>query len=413
MTDPARIFPRDPRAFMRDPDPIEAAMAAGCPVIEIPRMGVFMVGGHAAVIEAARSPERFATELRSLDHDTALDGEPDIPRLLRSTGEAHYRVRRMVEDCARLDDLPAWETPFAEAAAALADAVRPGETVDMAPAAERFAYGLLMRMIGLPHDDPAQYPQLMAWFRAIEIRFTQMASRGLMAESAAALPGYYAFLSDLIARRRQAPQDDLISRLAAARWQPDGEDAARPLTEWEIIGVTRQLMAAGANSVRSQLLNCLLLLAESPGLLARLQAEPALLPNFIEESLRLMSSVPGMWRVSACPMQFHGVDIPEGRPVQLRYKAAGLDPELFPDPLALKLDRPRTPGHLAFGYGIHNCLGRDWARAELLSALTALTARIGTMRLGCDRSDLEWLPDFAIRGLRGLPLEFGPLEFRP
>ncbi|GAB5389508.1 MAG: hypothetical protein Alpg2KO_24760 [Alphaproteobacteria bacterium] len=405
-----QVFPRDPRDFIADPVPVEHEMATACPVIEIPRLNMVMIGGYDQVVEAAKDNIRFVTALPSLDHARSAQDRKSrgldrpFPRLLLAWGQDHYFTRRMVDACSTLDDREHWQPIFTEAAAeAFADLPR-GSVVDLAPASERIAYGMLMAALGLDWADEPERAQIMDWFHAIEISFSHFGNRKQRMAAADALLDYYDWLEALIQRRRDDPQRDIISNLVSGDWQLHDEPAPRPLTDWEVTGLIRQLMLAGANSVRSQLLNCVLELCRDPALQSQLRADPALIPPFVEECLRLRSSVPGMWRSSATEFSFYDVPVQDGQLVQLRYKATGLDPDKFPDPYRIRLDRPKTPRHLAFGYGIHNCLGKDFARHQLGIALAGLLSKTQQITLGCEEADLRWLPSLAIHGVYELPV---------
>jgi cytochrome P450 len=182
------------------------------------------------------------------------------------------------------------------------------------------------------------------------------------------------FVAEARARRAE-PLEDLISDLVRAN---DGDDA---LTESEIAAVCALLLAAGNVTTTNVLGNLLGSLADDPALYARVRADRALVPNVVEESLRLESPVQWMHRHTLREVQLGGATIPAGAPVILYFGAANRDPAAYPDPERFDLAN-RASRHAAFGYGIHFCLGAPLARLEVVLALNAILDRFASVRRG-------------------------------
>ncbi len=396
--EPSGGFPRDPRVFIRDPVPTECELAAGSGVLEVPRLGVFLIGGYDALVEAARNTAIFRSDLRSLDDQEALRGQ-DIPRLLRSDGENHLRVRQMVERAAGLADGETWSQSLHQRLQHLLGQVSAGRVLDLAPVFKDFSYGMIIDLIGFTPGSTAQHRQLIAWFEAIELLFSHSASRQRLASASAQLPSFYAFLERQLAHQRAAPTATLLGRLC---------QVSPALSDWEITGIVRQIMASGANTVRSQLLNLMLLLIDHPVLWERLKEDPAQVGSLVWEGLRLNSAVGGMWRRTGQAVCLGGHEIPRDTLVQMRFRAAGFDPSRFPDPTAVRLDRGGRPAHLAFGYGIHNCMGRSLALAQMRAVISAMTQRFGGIRLAIPRDRIQWINDISLRGPLALPVMLSP-----
>jgi cytochrome P450 len=147
----------------------------------------------------------------------------------------------------------------------------------------------------------------------------------------------------------------------------------------------------------------LLLLAQQPGLAPRLRAEPALQKRFIEETLRLRAPVQGLFRITTRDREFGGVRLPARTRVCLRLGAANRDPARYPAGDTPRLDEPAAP-HLAFGAGIHHCIGAPLARRELGIALAALLARFGRFEQPVGAPPPAWSRSVMTRGLLSLPL---------
>jgi nocardicin N-oxygenase len=207
------------------------------------------------------------------------------------------------------------------------------------------------------------------------------------------------YLSDLIELRRAEPRDDLISVLVHAR------DADNRLSEQELVTLCGTLLGAGYENVANAIANCTLLLTERPARLARLHAEPRLVPAAVEEMLRYTMSGMGVShaRIATEDVVVADVLVREGDAVFASLPAANHDPEVFPDPDRVDFDRP-SANHLAFGHGPHTCLGAQLARLELVVALTALTRALPGLRLAVPVDDVRWKAGLTVRGPVALPV---------
>jgi hypothetical protein len=195
-----------------------------------------------------------------------------------------------------------------------------------------------------------------------------------------------AYFADHLARRRRDGGDDLVASLAAAE-----------LPEEEQIGISFLLFEAGNSTTKSLLANALLLLGEHPVERAWLAANLDAMPGAIEEILRFESPVQNMGRVSTAPVELYGETIPAGARVLLVIGAANRDPRVFPDPDVFDLARaPRRT--LAFGEGIHHCLGAPLARLEARVALRLFLERVASHEV----LELERFHDVTQRNLKRL-----------
>ena len=178
------------------------------------------------------------------------------------------------------------------------------------------------------------------------------------------------YFGRLIAQRRAEPRDDLISHLISA--EVDGQR----LTEIELIGFCVLLLVAGNETTTNLLGNAILCFDERPEVYERLRAQPSLIPSAIEEVLRYRSPVQSMFRAATGETEIGGAVTHPGQPVVAWIGSANRDEAQFPN--AEVFDIERTPNrHIAFGYGIHFCLGAPLARLEARLALEALTTRFG------------------------------------
>ncbi len=283
------------------------------------------------------------------------------------------------------------------AAGRIMDALAAEREVDVMKAlAFRLPVDVIGELIGVPAADREQFRPIVGDVAAsLEIGVTE--EQIDQAEAAmAVMEGYF---RELIEKRRSEPSDDLTSALIAAR---DGEDA---LTEDELVATLILLFAAGFETTTNLIGNGLLALLRHPDQLARLRAEPELIPSAVEEILRFESPVQVDARVAFEPVEIDGHLIEEGDFVIAFLGAANRDPAQFPDPDTFDVGRdPNYP--LSFAAGIHHCLGANLARLEGRVVLESLLSRFSNWELLDDEP--QWRNRLILRGLERLPVRFTP-----
>jgi cytochrome P450 len=219
-------------------------------------------------------------------------------------------------------------------------------------------------------------------------------------EIMAALIELFAYFGRLIAVKRSQPTNDLTSALIAAR-----DDADR-LSEDELTVLCCTLLIGGHETTANQINLSLLLLRDHPAELAKLRADPSLIPSAVEELLRF-SRLGGLApaRVTTEDADIGGVTIPAGEEVIPLFATANRDPSVFPDPERFDVSRDAA-NHLSFGAGVHHCVGAQLARVELQEAFRGLIGRLPGLRLAVPASELEFKPGMAIHSLRELPVRW-------
>ncbi len=213
-----------------------------------------------------------------------------------------------------------------------------------------------------------------------------------------------AMLRALVETKRIDPGDDLVSDLISAR---DGEER---LDTQELLSTIFQLIVAGHDTTASLIGNSLVALFRNPAQLAELRADPTKIPKAVEEFLRYDAPVPhSTFRYTTEPLTLGGVAIPAGEQVIICLAAANRDTERYADPETLDVER-NGARHLAFGHGIHHCLGAPLARMEGQLALGSLIRRFPELALAVPATDLHWGhgDGLVLRGLSELPVIPGP-----
>jgi cytochrome P450 len=252
---------------------------------------------------------------------------------------------------------------------------------------------VICQMLGVPAEDTGQFH---AWSDTVMADWQRDSD-----EIMTALAELYGYFGRLIESKRAQPADDLISALIAAR-----DDADR-LSEEELTVMCCTLLIGGHETTANQINLSLLLLFDHPGEVAKLRADPGLIPGAVEELLRC-SRLGGLApaRVTTEDAEIGGVTIPAGEQVIPLFGTANRDSSVFADPDRFDVTRDAA-NHLSFGAGVHHCLGAQLARVELQEAFRGLIGRLPGLRLAVPASELEFKPGMAIHSLRELPVLWG------
>jgi cytochrome P450 len=295
--------------------------------------------------------DRLPTQLRDGLYRGMLNADPPD----------HTRLRKLVTAAFTRRTVEGLEPQIHAFTAALLDELAGKETVDLLTG---FAYPLPIRvigtMLGVPESDQDKFqawtPQLVAPFVVGYDAF------------AAAAAEFLEFIRGLIAAKRSAPGDDLLSGLIAAR------DGADQLSEEELTSTAYVLVVAGYETTANLIANGTVALLDHPDQLAALQADPDLWPSAVEELIRYDGPVQAsLGYYAQADVELSGEKIPAGSVVFAGLLAANRDPAKFPD--ADELDVRRKAAHVGFGHGIHHCLGAPLARLEARIALHSLFTR--------------------------------------
>ena len=259
-----------------------------------------------------------------------------------------------------------------------------------------FAFPLPMTVIcellGIPDDDREEFK---TWSQVI------LSSTATFDEYRAAGGAMYAYFTRLLADKRAAPADDLLSALITAR------DSGDSLDEPELLAMIFLLLVAGHETTVNLIATGTLALLTHPSEFSRLRSDPSLLPGAVEELLRFANPLNHATdRYAPEPLEVGGVLIPAGEPVLVVTSSANRDPARFPDPDRLDVGRDAS-GHVAFGHGIHYCVGAPLARLEGEIAFGALLARFPGLSLAVEPAALRWRPSSLIHGLETLPVRLG------
>ncbi|XYH98372.1 cytochrome P450 [Sorangium sp. So ce1128] len=384
-----------PDEMRRDPYPLYDQMRSGSPVLHVAPLDLWMIFDYEGVKRAQTDHEAFSSVV------TPPTGKaPDW--IVFSDPPRHTKLRAIVLRAFTPRSVAALEPRVRELSRELLDErIERGEMDLAADYAGPLPTMVIAEMIGIPLEDRAR---LLRWSEVIvnlshAVSGAEEAARA-MSEHAAAKEEMRGYLADLLGARRRAPKDDLLTRLVEA--EVDGER----LTEGEILDLFQLLLAAGTETTTNLIDNAILCFIESPGELSRLRGAPELLPSAIEEVLRYRSPVQMVYREARRDVALHGQVIPAGKLVLPVIGSANRDPQQFREPGRFDIARDPNP-HVAFGHGIHFCIGASLARLEARIALSDLLWRLRGIELA---SKEPWEPRKAlnVHGPARLPICFEP-----
>ncbi|OBH05663.1 hypothetical protein A5696_26090 [Mycobacterium sp. E2699] len=388
---------------LENPYPIYSVIRTVRPVLEVPvpdyaGPGMWMLTRYRDVHSVLRDPRFSVERLRAPLMRENLDRMPEFLRqsatgrrsMLVMDPPDHTRVRKLVNKAFTPKRIAALRGHVEAIVRELVDEAHAKGIFDLIhDLAEPLPAIVIAELLGVPVEDHRQF---RSWSSAMinGVGSTSAEARATGAEAARQI---FDYLADIIAARRRAPREDLISAMIAAQEERDA------LTDAELLATGNLLLLAGHETTTNLIGNGTLALLREPDQWTRLCNDRALLPTAIEELLRYDGPVQATVRVALEDVAIDDQVIPEGALVLVSIGSANHDPDMFDDPDQLHLARNPNP-HLAFGFGTHFCLGAPLARLEAQLAFDALTKRFPGLSL------VEDLPVYranpVLRGLTSL-----------
>jgi cytochrome P450 len=383
-----------------DPYPLFAELRERAPVKQLEPNGWWVVSRYEDVVYAFKHPEllengRTMTIYWSSSDERLREDSPINNKATMAFADppAHTRIRKLLM------------TAFVpRAVARLEDRIRAitNEYIDQILAKDEFdlmadlavplPITLIAEVLGV---DPSLRADFKRWSDASMVMTQGTLTDAEVDAILASRREFRAFFQDIIRDRRARPREDMISDLCQA--DVDGDR----LTSEEVHGLAMILLTAGGQTTTHMIGNGMNALLDHPELLQEIRANPALIPSFVEESLRYEGPSKMMPRYTTQEVTIRGVTIPPDQIVIALLASANRDPAQFPDPDRFDITREQR-GHLGFGHGIHFCSGAPLARMEGRIAFEELLRRIPSFSRN---GKSEWLPYLGLRGLRQLPLK--------
>lgn len=387
----------DAPGFLDDPYPVYHALREYDPVYLSPWGDWYLT--RYSDVAGVLTDKRFRRQSPSGTNPITGEDRPPTPidRMLSSwmvfiDPPAHTRLRRLVGRAFTPALIEGRRKEIEAIANRLLDDALAGDEFDLI---NDFAYPfpvmVVSRILGVP---AAAYDRLKDWSGqltgALDTGEAEQLATGIDATR-----DLMAYMADLIAERRRQPREDLISAMMLGSEKDDA------LSEEELLANCVFLLWAGHETTKNLIGNGILALSRNPEQMARLMTEPGLAPSAVDELLRYESPIQKIGRWTGEPVELGGKTIPPGQYVVGLFGAANRDPLQYRDPDRLDLSR-RQGAHLAFGKGIHHCLGYGLAKLEGEIAFSALFARVSDLEVTTARP--QWQANTSVRGLERLPV---------
>ena len=385
------------------------------PVYQDPNTGIFQVSKHELICEAARNAKVFSNDFGALQRDGGSDsypqeaadimekeGYPAVNTMLTADPPRHTKYRRLVDKAfspKRVSDMgPAIE----EKTNLIIDQfIEDGECEIASQLAQPLPIRVIAEALGASTDD-------YEFFRISSEAFTDQLSGTSTPEEhieiAKKLVKFQQYFAERLNEKRKDPSDDILSDLATLEFE-DENNVLRKMETPEQLSIIQQLLVAGNATTAHSITEAIKLLIENPDQMELVINDHSLIPNMIEEALRLLTPTNNMWRIATEDTELGGVAIPAGSALLLRYGSGNRDEDLFENPDKFDVTRKNARRHVAFGQGIHVCLGMNLSRKEMYTAFPIILDRLKNMRFA-NGNKFSYSPNILLRGLDSLNIEF-------
>ena len=381
------MFTFDPYspAVDADPFPYYERLRDEHPCFWSPEAQMWVLSRYADIVSAGQDWQRFSSASGNLmtelpNRAGATLGTTDPPR--------HDRLRALVQHAFMKRNLESLGEPIRAIARDAAEQLRGQPRFDFKDFSSKFTVRVLMAALGLPTGADALVDEDTVREKAVLMVQSDPHTRAKAPEHLAAYNWMQDYAAQVIALRRAAPRNDLISNFAQA--EIDGDR----LDEREVLLTTTTLIMAGVESLGGFMMMFALNLADQPQARQRCVVQPALLPDAIEESLRFNTSAQRFRRRLMQDVTLHGQTMREGDFVCLAYGSGNRDPRQYPDPDVFDIAR-KPRGHLGFGGGVHACLGTAIARLSVKLAFEEFHKVFSSYRRV--QEQLAWMPSSTFR----------------
>lgn len=383
------------REYRENPYPHYRALRQSAPVYFSPSMRGWILSRYADIERALQDPRlgvdrTQAKMFKSLDLFGALSpefGAVVFTTLLMQDPPNHTRLRRLVNKAFTPRVVEQQRGRVQEVVDGLLDRVEARGSMNLV---NDLAYPLpvtvIAEMLGVPTKDHAHFKE---WSDTLTVLLDPLQAEGGMAPAERAFAELSSYMRGIFAARREQPCEDLISALVSV------EEGGEKLTETELLSLVTLILGAGHETTTNLIGNAVMALLQHPAERRRLQDDPSLIRSAVEEFLRFDSPVQLTDRVAKEDLEIDGQRIRKGELVGLILGAANRDPEKFPDPDRLDLGR-QDNDHIAFGHGVHFCLGAQLARVEAQVAIHSLLEKFPDLR--GPLAPVEWKRSIVLRG---------------
>lgn len=396
--------------IQRCPFPFLKRLREESPVYLDPVTGIYIVTRYDDIAAVTADPALFSNQTTMVMGVRESSVADEVRRRFEARGFAemhtlgtndppsHTAFRSLVDKIFTISHVRSMESDIRSIAGELIDGFARSGHADLL---RDFAISLPMFVIadqlGVDRKDSARFK---VWSTATMERQDPTLSPERQLAVADATIDMQNYLYANIQKYRVEPAGNLLSRLVQARI--DGE----PLSVEAMLNIAHTFLVAGNETTTSGIVSAMYILLEDPDLMAQVKSQPELIPSLVEETLRIHSPGPHLWRRATRNTRIGNVDIPEGATLQLSFLSANHDPEKWTCPEKVDLKRKGARNHMGFGRGIHFCIGAPLARAEMRIAVTLLLERLPNLRLASGHPPPQFAAMFQTHALDSLHVDF-------
>ena len=406
------LHPMHP-ALLACPWQLNRRLQEEAPVYRCPDSGIYFVSRYEDVVAMAMDHETFSSVMPGAggrasrdmgDEEIAAimaDGYPNVPTMLTQDPPLQRRYRKFVDGAFSPRSLKALEPFIEQTSNELIDRfIANGRCEFLEDFAVPLPLSVIASQIGVPLSD---LPLLRKWTNAFIGDLSQQLDREGTLQAARDMVEFQHYFVERLEERRHTPQNDILSQVVNA--SIDGE---QPLDNAECLSMLSQILVAGNETTASALTEGIWQLIQHPDQAAWVYAEPSAerVHALVEETLRISSPSANMFRRATRDVELHGVTIPKDAICFARFAAANLDPRQFPEPFEFDLSRDNLREQVAFGRGVHHCLGAALSRREMNIGFRVLLERLTNFQMAPGAEPPAYLPNALLHGLNGLEVSF-------
>ena len=384
------------------------------PVFQDPTTGIFQVSKHELICQVARDAELFSNQFGAVQRSGGQEypqeaadilineGYPPVDTMLTADPPRHTRYRSLVDKAfapKRVSELgPNIDEKINFIIDQFYDSGKCEVTTQIS---KQLPIRVIAEQLGVPMDD---YDKFSNWSDAFVAQLSGTSSPEEHIEIAKKLVQFQQYFANKLDEREDNDSDDILSDLANLTFEDD-DGVNRKLEKSEQLSIIQQLLVAGNATTAHSISEAIYLLIANPDQMDLVLNDYKLIPNMVEESLRLLTPTNNMWRIATADTELGGVKIPKNSLIIIRYGSGNRDEDLFENPDKFDVTRKNSRRHVAFGQGIHVCIGMNLARKEMYTAFPIILDRLKNMRFGED-NDFVYSPNVLLRGLNKLNIEF-------
>jgi cytochrome P450 len=387
---------------LKCPYHFDKTLRENAPVYQDPDTGVYIVATYDLVREAHRTPAVFSNEF-SLQKGSGEEIDADVAAAMGSTYDLgkgvlltvddpqHQTYRGVVKSFFLAPSVAKYRPWITEQANNIITGLPRGQSFDFIKNFTRpYPLSVIMHVLGMPLD---MQGLAFKWTGDHVAALSQTGDKNALIAAHAGIKDHYDWFVGALNERRENPRDDLLSLIANAAID------SRPLTIEEQISYCSQFMVAGNETTTATMAEGMRQLCLNPEQQQKIRDDRSLIPNLVEETLRISSPTSNMWRTTKSEYTLGGVTIPKDSMVLLKYFSSNHDESMFEKPMEFDVTRSNAKRHISFGFGAHVCIGQHLSKLEMIIAWETLFENSSNFVMNTEPTEMKYIPNVLLRGL--------------